>query len=69
MHWAFDKGFFTLSSDFKVIVHPQTSSDWLRSFDKQKIRLPKDPFFYPATENIQYHADNVYGLFLISGRL
>jgi len=69
MHWAFDKGFFTLSTDYKVCVHPKTTSEWLRSFDGQNIRLPKDPFFRPATDNIEYHSESVYGLFLTSGRL
>jgi hypothetical protein len=69
LHWAFDKGFFTLSNDCKVVVHPQTTSDWLRAFDGRPIRMPKDQFFRPAPDNIQYHAENVYGLFLTSGRL
>lgn len=69
MHWAFDKGFFTLSKDYKVCVHPETTSEWLRSFDGKYIRLPKDPFFRPAVDNIEYHSESVYGLFLTTGRL
>jgi len=69
MHWAFDKGFFTLSMNNTVIVHPNINSEWLRSFDGKSIRVPKDPFFRPSIENIEYHSRNVYGLFLTSGRL
>jgi len=69
IHWAFDKGFFTLNDDFTVKVHPNTTSEWLRSFDGKQIMLPKDQFFRPSIENIQYHRENVYGLFLKSGRL
>jgi hypothetical protein len=69
MHWAFDKGFFTLNNEYKVIVHPNTTSDLLRSYNGKSIRIPKDPFFRPAIENIEYHSSNVYGLFLTSGRL
>jgi hypothetical protein len=69
MHWAFDKGFFTLSRDYKVRVHPETTSEWLCSFIGKRIFLPADPFFRPAIENIEYHNDNIFGRFLISGRL
>ena len=69
LHWAFDKGFFTLTNDYKVRVHPQTTSDWLLSFNNKEIRLPDDPFFRPAFQNIEYHSDKVFGLFLTTGRL
>ncbi|GHV48928.1 hypothetical protein FACS189499_09380 [Clostridia bacterium] len=69
LHWAFDKGFFTLNNNCEVKIHPKTTSEYLRSFDGQKIRLPQDPFFRPDTSNIEYHSQNVYGLFLTSGRL
>lgn len=68
-HWAFDKGFFTISDDFEVVVHPKITSTYLKSFDRKRIRLPQDPFFVPDLENLKYHRDNVYGLFLTSGRL
>jgi predicted restriction endonuclease len=67
MHWAFDKGFFTLTKDYKVLVHPRIESDWLRSYDGMHLSLPDNPFFQPATESIEYHNKNIYGLFLTSG--
>ena len=69
MHWAFDKGFFTVNTEYKVIVHPKTTSEWLRSFDNANIRVPNDPFFRPAKESLEYHNDIVFGLFLSSGKL
>lgn len=69
LHWAFDKGFFTLDDNYRVIVHPKTSSEYLQQFDKKQIRLPKNNFFIPDLENIKYHQNNVYGLFLTTGRL
>lgn len=69
LHWAFDKGFFTLNDNLEVMVHPKTTSDYLKSFDGKKIRLPQNPFFIPDLENVKYHRDNVYGLFLTTGRL
>ena len=69
MHWAFDKGFFTVDTKYKVIVHPKTTSEWLIKFNNSNIRVPKDPFFRPAKESLEYHNDNVFGLFLFSGKL
>ena len=69
LHWAFDKGFFTLNNNLEVKVHPQTTSDYLKSFDGKRIRIPKNPFFVPDIECVQYHQEVVYGLFLTTGRL
>lgn len=69
LHWAFDKGFFTLNDDLTIKVHPSIESDYLRSFDHQRIRVPQNPFFVPDVENIRYHRESVYGLFLTTGRL
>ncbi len=69
LHWAFDKGFFTLTDNLEVKVHPRTTSDYLKSFDGKQIRVPSNPFFVPDRENIRYHRETVYGLFLTTGRL
>lgn len=69
LHWAFDKGFFTLNDEYKVVVHPEITSEYLRSFDGVRIRLPENQFFVPTLDNIHYHNENVYGLFLRTGRL
>ena len=69
LHWAFDKGFFTLDDDYRVVVHPKTSSEYLQQFNNKQIRLPKNNFFFPDLDNIRYHRNYIYGLFLKSGRL
>lgn len=69
LHWAFDKGFFTLDDDLRVVVHPEITSDFLRGYSGQQIRVPTNPFFAPDLQNIRYHRENVYGLFLTTGRL
>lgn len=69
IHWAFDKGFFTINDQFEIVVHPKTTSEYLCNLDGKKIYLPKDSFFCPSPDNIEYHSENVYGLFLTSGRL
>jgi len=69
MHWAFDKGFFTLSDQYKVCVHEKVESDLLHSYNGKQIFMPNEQFFCPLQNNMQYHRENVYGLFLTSGRL
>lgn len=69
LHWAFDKGFFTLDDDLKVVVHPKISSEYLNSFNGKRIRIPKNQFFVPDLENVKYHRENVFGLFLTTGKL
>lgn len=69
LHWAFDKGFFTLDDNLCVQVHPNIESDYLQSFNGHSIRVPANPFFVPDLENIRYHRSEVYGLFLTTGRL
>ncbi len=69
LHWAFDKGFFTLDDDLKVVVHPKIESEYLNSFNGKQIRIPDNPFFVPDLENVRYHRENVYGLFLTTGKL
>lgn len=69
LHWAFDKGFFTLDDDLKVVVHPKIESEYLNSFNGKQIRIPSNQFFVPDLENVRYHRENVYGLFLTTGKL
>lgn len=69
LHWAFDKGFFTLDDDFRVVVHPKITSEYLNLFNGKKIRVPSNQFFVPDLANVKYHRENVYGLFLTTGKL
>ena len=69
LHWAFDKGFFTLDDDLSVVVHPKITSEYLNSFNGKKIRIPSNSFFAPDLENVRYHRENVYGLFMTTGKL
>ena len=68
-HWAFDKGFFTLDDDLKVVVHPKIKSKYLNYFNGKRIRVPSNQFFVPDLNNVRYHRENVYGLFLNTGKL
>ena len=62
-------GFFTLDDELKVVVHPEINSDFLWSFNGHSIRVPENRFFAPDLLNIRYHRDNIFGLFLTTGRL
>ena len=69
MHWAFDKGLFTINDDLTVKVHPDVTSDFLERYDKKKIFIPQNQFFVPDINNLHYHQKNIYGLFKSSGSL
>jgi len=65
LHWAFDKGFFTLTTDCKVEVHHDAMRiPYLQSKHGQEIFVPQDSRSKPNTDSIQWHRDNVFGLFL-----
>lgn len=44
MHWAFDKGMFTIGDDFKVIVHPDVESDYLQQYNNKSLYIPENAF-------------------------
>lgn len=69
IHWAFDKGFFTLNDDYSLLVHPEIESEFLKTYNGKSIFVPMNSFFRPSLDSIRYHRENVYGLFLTSGRL
>lgn len=69
MHWAFDKGMFTVDDKLRVVVHPDIESDYLRQFNNKQIFIPKNSFFMPDINNLHYHQSNIFGLFKTSGSL
>lgn len=69
LHWAFDKGFFTINNDFTIMVHPEISNTLLNGYNGQSIQVPTDSFFQPNTRYLEYHQENIYGLFLRSGQI
>ena len=69
MHWAFDKGFITLSDDFKIIVHKEMEKSILSEYSYKKIYTPIDPYFQPEKKFLEHHRKNIFGLFLYSGSI
>ena len=69
MHWAFDKGMFTISDSLRVIVHPDIESDYLKQFNNKQLYIPDNTFFQPDINNLHYHRSNIFGLFKTAGSL
>jgi hypothetical protein len=68
VHWAFDQGIFTISDQYEVLIHPKAKSATVKQFplfeqDRKPIHLPKEDFFFPHQEALQWHRDEVYGKF------
>ena len=65
MHFAFDKGFFTIDEHYRVLVHPSVESvgSYLNEYNGTEMYLPREPFFQPRQEFLEYHRTNIYGTF------
>jgi len=61
LHWAFDRGCFTITDDLKIKVHEKMSDTYLKKFDNTEISKPKDNSYLPSLENIKYHQQNIFG--------
>jgi len=69
LHWAFDKGMFTINDDYKVIVHDEIDSNLLKQYENQIINLPIEDFFKPDKTFLKHHRDKIFGLFKHSGSI
>ena len=64
MHFAFDKGFFSISDDYKVIVSEKLKGDWFyEEYNGKKIFVPKEPFYRPLNVFLKHHRENVFDKF------
>jgi putative restriction endonuclease len=60
-HWLFDKGLWTVSQDFRVIVatghfaEDNPDQKGLRQYHGDKIRLPNDPDLWPNPIHLAWH--------------
>ena len=65
MHWAFDRGFFTVTKDYKIKVHPEAMRiTYLKERHGTKMSLPEDKRTVPNGASLEWHNKNVFGLFL-----
>lgn len=64
MHFAFDKGFFTINEKMEVVVHENLEkTDFYKEYNNKKIFLPKIDYFKPNLKFLKYHKDNIFGTF------
>ncbi|WP_326512256.1 HNH endonuclease [Clostridium intestinale] len=65
LHWAFDKGMFTINDSYEVEVHPlMAENEILRGLNGTKIFLPKDERYHPSKDALEYHRTKIFGEFL-----
>jgi hypothetical protein len=69
IHWAFDRGMFTINDDYTITVHEDVKNTLLSKYDNQKINVPIEDFFKPEKNFLKYHKERVFGLFKHSGVL
>jgi HNH endonuclease len=64
-HWAFDRGIFTVSDQYEVIVNSKISSASVAQFpalelDRRKILLPKDSCYWPHPDALAWHKEQKF---------
>jgi hypothetical protein len=69
MHWAFDKGLFTVDDDYRIIVHNAVDGTPLTDHHLKQITVPVETYFQPERKFLKHHRENVFGLFLHSGSI
>jgi hypothetical protein len=67
-HWAFDRGIFTISDQYEVIVNPKISGASVAKFpaiegDRRSILKPADPRFLPHPDALAWHKAEVFNRF------
>ena len=67
-HWAFDRGIFTISDRYEIVVNPRVSSDSVASFpalemNRRKILLPQDSCYWPHPDALAWHKKEVFERF------
>jgi hypothetical protein len=68
-HWAFDRGIFTISDQYEVVVNPKISNASVSKFpaleiDRRKIVLPADEHYWPHPEALAWHKQEVFDRFM-----
>lgn len=61
-HWAFDRGWFSIGDDYRIIVpvdrileEPPQDSKRMQDFHGELIHLPSESDFYPRIESLEWH--------------
>jgi hypothetical protein len=67
-HWAFDKGMFTISDQYDIVVHPKARHASVNIFPildlhGQPIARPDDEAFLPHKDALRWHKKEVFDRF------
>lgn len=67
-HWAFERGIFTISDQYEILVHPeaakvQENKFFVTELNGKSISLPSDPIFNPHPEALAWHRKEKFGDF------
>ena len=60
---SFINGEFSLTDQYEVLIHPDSSNEMLRSYAMRQISVPHSAFFRPSRESIEYHRSHIFGSF------
>jgi predicted restriction endonuclease len=64
MHFAFDKGFLTITDDYKVMVSENLKGDWLyEEYNGKPIFVPSEDYFKPNKLYLAHHRKEVFNTF------
>ena len=64
MHFAFDKGFFTIDDEYNIIVSEKLKDSWFyKDYNGKKMFVPSEPFYRPQQVFLKHHRDNVFETF------
>jgi predicted restriction endonuclease len=68
-HWAFDRGLFTISAQYELIIHKDAKAADHTLFpilecNGHLIGLPTEPLFRPHPEALEWHRKERFGAFL-----
>ena len=64
MHFAFDKGFFTIDDDYVVVVSEEIKGDWFyEEYNGKHIFIPTEQFYRPNLAYLRHHRENVFNTF------
>lgn len=67
-HWAFDRGIFTISDQYEIVINPKARNASVAKFpvlemDRTKIALPQDTYYWPHPEALAWHKSEIFDRF------
>ena len=68
-HWAFDRGIFTISDQYEIVMHEKAKTADHALFPileiaGKPISLPAEPFYRPHPDALEWHRKERFGVFL-----